>query len=103
MYAMSTNTSTDTWVNSGWAISPGHALNVVDVPPPPASHGLVPDLFQSEPPLGGDLRVLDLDEYLELLEDVTEAQKAAEEYGARGIEGTIAYSEYRDKRLGSES
>ena len=39
----------------------------------------------------------------ELLEDHEAAEKALEQYEASGIEGTIPYSEYRARRLGSES
>ena len=39
----------------------------------------------------------------ELREDHETAEKALERYEAAGIEGTIPYSEYRAKRLGSEA
>ena len=39
----------------------------------------------------------------ELLEDLAIAREAEEEYNRQGLEGTIPYTEYRTKRLGSES
>ncbi len=39
----------------------------------------------------------------ELLEDLAIAKEADEEYDRQGLEGTIPYTEYRTKRLGSES
>ena len=39
----------------------------------------------------------------ELREDQETAEKALKRYEAAGIEGTIPYSEYRAKRLGSEA
>lgn len=33
-------------------------------------------------------------------EDLVIAEEAEEEYNLRGIEGTIPYTEYRDRRLG---
>ena len=50
-----------------------------------------------EPELG------DSDEYEELSDDMALAQQAVEEYEAKGIEGTILYSQYRSKWLGLES
>ena len=37
------------------------------------------------------------------MEDMALAQQAVEEYEAKGIEGTIPYSQYRSKWLGTES
>ena len=46
---------------------------------------------------------VDADEYQESKEDMATAQQAMEEYEAKGIEGTIPYSQYRSKWLGPES
>ncbi len=53
--------------------------------------------------LNGEPELVDSDEHEELTEDVALAQRAVEEYEAKGIEGTIPYSQYRSKRLGLES
>lgn len=36
-------------------------------------------------------------------EDLALAEKALKEYGAKGIEGTSPYSQYRKRRLGDSS
>ena len=36
-------------------------------------------------------------------EDLAIAEEAEEEYNLRGIKGTTSYTEYRDRRLASES
>ncbi len=38
----------------------------------------------------------------ELMEDLAAAQQAVEEYEARGIEGTIPYTQYRSQRIGTK-
>ena len=43
------------------------------------------------------------EEYDEFLEDLAMAKEAEEEHYKQGLEGTISYTEYRTKRLGSES
>ena len=101
MYVMPTNTSTDTWASSGWTLHPGHGLGVVDIPPPRATDPLITDPFSSELPVTEGLRLLELEEYLELMEDLASAKEAEEEYKIRGKEGTISYSDYRDRRLGT--
>ena len=103
MYALSTNTSTDTWASSGWTIHPGHGLGVVDIPPPRAIDPFISNPFSSELPLTEELRLLELEEYLELMEDLASAREAEEEYKTRGIEGTISYRDYRNRRLDSAS
>ena len=47
--------------------------------------------------------LVDSDQDEELKEDLAAAQEAMEEYEAKGIEGTILYSQYRSKWLGAES
>ena len=48
-------------------------------------------------------QMVDADEYQESIEDLAVARQAVEEYEAKGIEGTIPYSQYRSKWLGPES
>ena len=100
MYATSTSTSTDTWDGSGWIISPGHRIGVIDVPPPSTADALVAEPFPSEARLAYVLQVLEIDEYLDLIEDLNVARKAIEDYAANGTDGTVLYSEYRDQRFG---
>ena len=42
-------------------------------------------------------------EDIQSAEDLAIAEEAEEEYNLRGIEGTTPYTEYRDRRLESES
>ena len=100
MYATSTSTSIDTWSRTGWIISPGHRVNVVDVPPPQTADDLVAEPFPLDVQLADALQVLGMDEYLELVEDLVVAREAVNEYEANGIDGSIAYSEYRNQRFG---
>lgn len=100
MYATSTTTSTDTWSRTGWVISPGYRVNVGDVPPPQTADDLVAEPFPLEVLLADPLQVLGMDEYLELVEDLVVAQEAVEEYEAYGIDGSMAYREYRNQRFG---
>ena len=51
----------------------------------------------------GEGELVDSDQYEELKEDLAAAQEAMEEYEAKGIKGTIPYSQYRSKRLGPQS
>lgn len=79
------------WHKSGWVIKASHILAVVEAPPPPPT-----------PP--GELREsLDDETYREELEDMTAAGQALEDYDASGAGGTSSYSEYRARRLESES
>ena len=48
-------------------------------------------------------QVVDSDVYQESKEDLAVARQAVKEYEAKGIEGTILYSQYRSKWLGPES
>ena len=45
----------------------------------------------------------DSEAYLELIEDLSAAERALKQYEAHGIEHTTLYSEYRAKRLGLEN
>ena len=51
----------------------------------------------------GEGELVDSDQDEESKEDLAAAQEAMEEYEAKGIEGTIPYSQYRSKWLGPES
>ena len=44
---------------------------------------------------------LKAEEYSELLEDFLIAREAEREYNTRGVEGSIPYTEYRNRRLGT--
>ena len=50
----------------------------------------------------GEGELVDSDQDEGLKEDLAAAQEAMEEYEAKGIEGTIPYSQYRSKRLGPQ-
>ena len=99
MFDTATTTSTDSWSGTGWIISPGYGVNVVDVPPPQTADDRVAEPFPLEVLLADGLQVLGVDEYLELAEDLVVAQEAVEEYEANGIDGSVAYSEYRAQRV----
>lgn len=102
---MSDSTSTTSmkdWVRSGWRVMPGNvpATSEALTPSPPMANK---DIFNGRVP-SDDLLQEEHDPICswELWEDLDEAQKAWGEYEATGIEGTIPYSEYRAKRLGSK-
>ena len=71
----------------------------MDVPPPQTADDLVGEPFSSGGQSADILQRLEMDEYLELIEDVAAARQAVEEYEASGIDGSIAYGEYRERRF----
>ena len=46
---------------------------------------------------------VDSDAYLDLIDDLALAEQVLEDYEAHGIERTTPYTEYRAKRLGSNT
>ena len=96
------DTSTDTWVSSGWIIRPGYGTGDVDMPPPRAAEPNMYLPYSTELSVMEGLRVMEIQEYLEFLEDLAIAEKVEEEYFSGGIEGTVPYGQYRNRRLGSE-
>ena len=102
MNSLTVNTSNDNWVSSGWIIRPGFGAGIVDIPPPRAAEPNLYMPYLTELPVIEGLRLMELEEYLELLEDLAIAEKVEEEYFSAGIEGTIPYSRYRNRRLGSD-
>ena len=102
MLALSTTTSTNSWVTPEWLITSGHGVELVDIPPPSTD-----DTFGNElPPLGMPVTdKLDLPDrvgYTEFIEDLALAEEAESEYQSWGITKTIAYTEYRNQRLGTK-
>ena len=93
------------WINSGWTIASGYVQGTVFAPPPPRTTAT--DIEQDALP-GADLpsggfQIMRVEDYEDYIEDVFAAQQAMEEYERIGLEGTIAYSELREKHTGSES
>lgn len=103
MCALSTTTSTDIWATFAWVITPGHSASVVDIPPPRAADVLVDDTPPPEMPGTDGPGLLETEDHLDFLEDLLEAQEAEAIYEAQGLRDTILYTDYRNKRLGSES
>ena len=93
MFTMSATTDMNEWTRSGWVFSPGHHVGIVDSPPPQAAEEFLEEVLQG----------VDPEEFSELLEDTLLARDAEGEYGTRGVESCISYTEYRNKRLGSNS
>ena len=102
MSAMSTNTSMNSWTRSGWVVNPGHGLGIIDAPPPQAADEFVAESLPPQANVADMLQVLEPEEYFEFVEDLLLAQEAEEEYNTHGIEGTISYTDYRNRRLGSK-
>ena len=90
----------NTWTRSGWVISPGYGLGIVDAPPPRAADDFVAEPLPPHANLPDMPQALEPEEYFEFLEDVVVAQEAEKDYDTRGIEGTISYDDYRNRRLG---
>lgn len=90
MGAPTATASMKDWHKSGWIITASHVLVVVEAPPPP-------------PTAPGELREVSSKDYYEVIEDIVVAKEALEEYEASGVVGTAPYSEYRARRLGTES
>ena len=101
--ATMTDTSTDTWADSGWVISPGHGLGVVDTPSPGPARDFVAEQSPAQDILGEVLKALEPEDFFEFVDDLIAAKKAEEEYKTNGIDGTVSYNEYRTKRIASES
>ena len=102
MSDQTSTTSMKSWMRSGWRILPGNVLAESEalIPPAPAA---TMDIFDERDKSENLLQEKhDSNCDWELLEDLADAQKALEEYESVGIEGTIPYSEYRAKRLGSK-
>ena len=102
MSAMSTNTTMNEWTRSGWVITPAHGLGIIDVPPPRAANEFAAELVPPQVNVGAMLQVLEPEEYFEFVEDLLIAQETEREYDTRGVEGTISYTDYRNRRLGSK-
>ena len=81
----------DWYDGAGWTITPVKETSglVVDWPPT-AETGGVSEL----------IRLGEHDE--ERVEDLAIAERALDEYGRKGIEATVPYSEYRTNRLETE-
>ena len=95
-------TSMEDWMRSGWMIFPSNVLAESEALTPPAPLA-TKNISHEQDTLENVLQVQhDSIGDWEFLEDLDEAQNALEEYEAVGIEGTIPYSEYRAKRLGSK-
>ena len=71
--------------------------------PPRAPAGSVEEQMGEEGPRSGQPDLGNPDDSDELMEDLAAAQQAMEEYEAKGIEGTIPYSQYRSQRIGTKS
>ena len=93
----------DTWADSGWFISPSHGLGVVDMPSPGAAKDLLAEQSPAIDLLGEVLKTLEPEDIFDFMDDLITAKSAEEEYETNGIEGTISYHEYRNRRLESES
>lgn len=90
MGAKTATASMEDWHKSGWVITASHVPTVIEAPPP-----------RSTAP--GELRDLPNEDYGEFIEDSAIAKQASEEYEATGIDDTIPYSEYRARRLGTDT
>ena len=101
--ATSNDTSMDTWPDSGWSISPSHGVGIVDIPSPGSAEDLVAEQSPAVDLLGEVLKTLAPEDFFEFVDDLITARKAEEKYETNGIEGTISYNEYRNKRLEPES
>ena len=102
MSALSANTSMNRWTNSGWVISPSHSLGIIDPPPPRAADEFTAEFLPPQANLGDVLQILEPEEFFEFVEDLLTAQEAEKEYDTRGMEGSISYSDYRNRRIGSK-
>ena len=97
MSASSTSTSMNGWTHADWVIETGYGLDVIDAPPPRAADEFSEELI---PPQDDVLEILEREESFEFEEDLLIAKNAEMEYDARGIEGTVSYNDYRNRRLG---
>ena len=102
MTALTATTSMENWVSSGWTITSGHILGVMESPPPPTATGdILEEWGFPLDAVGGGFELVGAETYDELIEDLILARQALEEYDARGIVGSTSYGEYRAKRLGT--
>ena len=102
MCAMSANASMDSWARSGWAIQPSHGLGLIDAPPPRPAVEITAKVLPPQANEGDVLQISEPEEYFEFIDDLLVAQDAEFEYDTRGLEGTISYTDYRNRRLGSK-
>jgi hypothetical protein len=79
------------WFNSEWTIKASHVLAVVEIPPPPPAA------------LGEFTENPDVEVSQEVIEDLATAEQALDDYATTGIGDTSPYSEYRARRLGTDS
>ena len=102
MTTLTATTSMQHWVSSGWTITSGHILGVMEPPPPPTATGdILEEWGMPADALSGGFELVGPEVYDELIIDLVTAQQALDEYDAQGIEGTTSYNEYRAKRLGT--
>ncbi len=103
MMDRSATTNMDIWVGSGWTINSSQSFGAVDAPPPRAFKQLSSESPESLVGLGETSQSQELEDCFELLEDLLAAEEAEREYDRHGAEGTVSYTEYRNKWLESES
>lgn len=102
MSALTASASMQDWYSSAtWTISPGYVTGAEGRSPPSSiqAFGRVEEWDPSEDRLRGGFEFVGREDYEDLVEDLAVAERAMEEYANQGLDGTVAYSEYRASRL----